>query len=176
MDKDLKDAVLAAFDGDADDKTAAADAAEGSAENTGKTSSAIPKAGTALKKASTGAAPSARRSPTPLAPAGRKAAATDDAAGAPAASRPPASSRLSLLLTAVLLVLVAILLAQTLSLKAAVSRQEAVLKDLKKLARISVSVYQEPGKRPQQVIAGHDVDAEGKVRIDKMIIRPLPEE
>jgi uncharacterized membrane protein YhiD involved in acid resistance len=95
---------------------------------------------------------------------------------APAPRAAAGGGMLSLALTGVLLVLVVILLIQMVNLKAAVGRQEAVLKEVKNLARITVSVYQEPGKRPQRVIAVHDLDADGKMKLSKMTILPLEEE
>jgi hypothetical protein len=97
------------------------------------------------------------------------------AAATPAAKRSPLGV-LSLLLTVVLAVLVIVLLVQVAGLKEEIRRQEALVREIKNLSRVTVSVYQEPGKRAQQVIAGHDVDADGKVKIGKMIIQPLPEE
>jgi hypothetical protein len=96
---------------------------------------------------------------------------------------------LSVLLSAVLIVLVLVLLIQVISLSAAVGRQEAAIRDLKSqgaaletalrevknLARVTVSVYQEPGKRPQKVIAVHDVGEDGKLEIKKLTILPLEE-
>lgn len=205
MDKDLKDAVLAAFDGDADDKQAAtADADPATEEAAEKASPAAAKAGGASKKGSLGVAGNPRRLGTPVAPAGRKAVPAREPAEepavpagaprphsasayapAPAAPHGSASTILPTLLGVVLLVLVLILLVQTLSLKAAVNRQgaqlrelkgmEAILKDVKNLARVTVSVYQEPGKRPQKVIAVHELGEDGVLKLSKLSILPLEE-
>jgi hypothetical protein len=191
MDKDLKDAVLAAFDGEPEDEKPATDAATEAAD---KAAAVAPKAGAGQKKTVLGAAGTARRLATPVAPAVRKATADREPAEepAPAASRQHAAAvhaaapvhaaprtaggTLSLVLTVALIALVGILLVQTRSLKTAVSQQEAMLKDLKNLARITVSVYHEPGKRPQKVIAVHDLDEDGKLKVVKMTIVPLEEE
>jgi hypothetical protein len=79
----------------------------------------------------------------------------------------------------VLALLVIILMVQVAGLKSALGKQEERLSekvlDLKNYARVTVSVYAEPGKRPQRVIAAHDV-VDGKIKLGKMIISPLDEE
>ena len=191
MDKDLQDAVLAAFDGEPKDETTTTDQARDDAAAEGAT--VVLKPGNTPKKTLLSATGTGRRLPATATTAIRKAAPVHEpeaepvaAPAAPTPARRPAApvhapapgarGTLSLLLTAVLAVLVVILLVQTLSLKAAVGRQEAMLKDLKNLARITVSVYQEPGKRPQRVIAVHDLDTDGKLKPVKMTIVPLEEE
>jgi hypothetical protein len=218
MDKDLKDAVLAAFDGEPeDDKQAAGPAEEGAAEEVaegdqeGTVAAGGPKAGAPRRKAVAASGPIRRAAPAAPAPGRRPGAAlaettpavaaaarpktnvafpaeTGDSArpaarpyAGPVAAATPAAKRsplgvLSLLLTVVLAVLVIVLLVQVAGLKEEIRRQEALVREIKNLSRVTVSVYQEPGKRAQQVIAGHDVDADGKVKIGKMIIQPLPEE
>ncbi len=200
MDKDLKDAVLAAFDGDADDKQAATGDADTATDEAAEKAPAGSKAGGAPKKGALGAAASPRRLAAPVAPAGKRVAAAEDSAvsaaaprshsasayvPAPAAPRGSASALLPTLLGVVLVALVLILIVQTLSLKAAVNRQgaqlrdlkglEAVLKDVKNLARVTVSVYQEPGKRPQKVIAVHELGEDGVLKLSKLSILPLEE-
>jgi hypothetical protein len=209
MDKDLQDAVRAAFDGKpADEKPAAAPtpAAAAPAEATPADEEATPvtKSAGVTKKPALGAGGATRRLSTVAAAAARKGAPArapaEETAAAPVVPRQPvaavqapvavggvprtpAVALLALLVSLMSLVLLVVVLGQIRGLSAAVGRQDdalknqqAALKELRNLARVTVSVYQEPGKRPQQVIAGHDVDAEGKVKIGKMIIQPLPEE
>ena len=98
------------------------------------------------------------------------------AAAATATAKRSGGNLVSLLLTLVLAVLVVVLLVQVLGLKESIRQQNALIREIRNLSRVTVSVYQEPGKRAQQVIAGHDLDSDGNVKVGRMIIRPLPEE
>jgi hypothetical protein len=224
MDKDLKDAVLAAFDGEPEDGKGSGDeAAEGPAEeNAGEAegsaaAGAGAKAGAARKKVVgptqlrraqgvSGAArkPGAAGEEAPQATAAavrpktsvtfpregtedaRPAAARPYTGAMPAAGAASGSSMVtvfSLALTLVLAALVVVLMIQMAGVTALLRQQEAVLRqqeaairDLRRVAQFTVSVYQEPGKRPQLVTAAHDVDADGKAKLLRMTIKPLEDE
>ncbi len=214
MDKDLKDAVLAAFDGEPEDKKPKEEGASveeeqaeeaADAEDVEASAAAAAKGAAGVKKkpglGSTGTArraPAAgmARKPVPAAaarepaeeapaPAAHAAAPRAHAAAHPApvhaAAAPAAggSARLLLIMNAILAVLVIVLMVQVAGLKSALRKQENALSeritDLKNYARVTVGVYAEPGKRPQRVIAVHDV-VDGKIKLGKMTIAPLEEE
>lgn len=174
MDKDIKDAVMAAFDGEPeDDAKATGEAAAAEAK-----ASATVKPAAVRKKAVLGAGAMATRRPVPEAgPAAAAVAGTRPVvAAAPSRSAGAGLLRLVLAVVVVLAILAVIQLVQIAGLKAALARQDAALRELKSLARVTVSVYQEPGKRPQQVIASHALDDKGDIKPGRMVIRPLPEE
>lgn len=210
MDKDLKDAVLAAFDGEPEDKKPKEEGASAEEEQTEEaadaedveTPAATATKGAAgvKKKPGLGSTGTVRR--TPAAGMARKpvpaAVAREPAEEAPApvahAAAPRAhaaavhpataaaaggSSKLLLIMNAILAVLVIVLMVQVAGLKSALRKQESALServtDLKNYARVTVGVYAEPGKRPQRVIAVHDV-VDGKIKLGKMTISPLEEE
>lgn len=214
MDKDLKDAVLAAFDGEPEDKKSKEEGAgveEEQAEEAADAEDVEAPAATAIKggagvkrKPGLGSTGTVRRPPAagmarkPVpaaaarepaeeapAPVAHAAAPRAHAAAHPApvhaapASAAGGSARMLLIVNAILAVLVIVLMVQVAGLKSALRKQESALSeritDLKNYARVTVGVYAEPGKRPQRVIAVHDV-VDGKIKLGKMTISPLEEE